>query len=606
MKKLQVLIFMFCVFAANASNESFVRCLDNNVSSSGWIASTMLYSGAMSCVNKSEGVRNTGFYDIGILEKMSGQHIDTDNMTDTRCSSYSAQCYRAGDNKRFVHVNSRFIEWLDSTFVSNTSPSVASLAASVYSRHYAGSVRRAYQVYDIMNSEYSLNDEARYYELAYKNNTEMLDYLSSKYRETLSLFFRGDDLDLAVFDAGFWLRRTLDGSVDSVHSLLRGVLTKYDAGWYADYGKQLGNGYSSIFEYNRLFVIKVGNKTGFIHKNGEPAIAPIYDAVFNGLKYFIVVNSHGSGIIDYTGRTTVPIKYDEISDLGNGYYAVEQGSDWGLIRGDGTVVLPVKYPMLVCIGENMIGYKNLSEAGYLNMEGELDITLDESMDLINCFHNGIARVVSNSSAYYIDKNGDNVLNRKFEGIGEYNEGLADAVLNGKSGYVNNRGNTVIPMKYELAVRFSEGLASVRLKDKWGFIDKSGNMVIQPQYDNEGYFDDGLADVSKNGVYGYINKAGQTVIPFKYSSASPFSYGLAAVGVGNKCGYINKNGDMVIPPVYNDCYPFIHGLAEVKIGNNDGYIDKTGAVVARAAVKCKKNVLLNGSGKIIWPNNLSCK
>ncbi|MCS7150786.1 MAG: WG repeat-containing protein [Endomicrobia bacterium] len=43
----------------------------------------------------------------------------------------------------------------------------------------------------------------------------------------------------------------------------------------------------------------------------------------------------------------------------------------------------------------------------------------------------------------------------------------------KWGFCDKNGNIVIDCKYDYADYFSEGLARVKLGDKWGYIDKSG-------------------------------------------------------------------------------------------------------------------------------------
>ena len=46
---------------------------------------------------------------------------------------------------------------------------------------------------------------------------------------------------------------------------------------------------------------------------------------------------------------------------------------------------------------------------------------------------------------------------------------------GKSGYIDKEGDLVIEAKFDDAKDFYEGLAPVRVGDKWGYIDKTGNL-----------------------------------------------------------------------------------------------------------------------------------
>ncbi|HEF3474383.1 TPA: WG repeat-containing protein, partial [Campylobacter coli] len=59
-------------------------------------------------------------------------------------------------------------------------------------------------------------------------------------------------------------------------------------------------------------------------------------------------------------------------------------------------------------------------------------------------------------------------------------------LNGKWGFIDKNGEFVIEPKFDGVGNFSEGLARVELNGKYGFIDKSGKIVIEPKFDDIGY------------------------------------------------------------------------------------------------------------------------
>ncbi|WP_348636644.1 WG repeat-containing protein, partial [Campylobacter lari] len=75
----------------------------------------------------------------------------------------------------------------------------------------------------------------------------------------------------------------------------------------------------------------------------------------------------------------------------------------------------------------------------------------------------------------------------------------------KCGLIDKQGNLVIEAKYDDIYDFSEGLARVELNGKWGFIDKQGNLVIEAKYDDIYDFSEGLARVELNGKWGFIDK-----------------------------------------------------------------------------------------------------
>ena len=67
-------------------------------------------------------------------------------------------------------------------------------------------------------------------------------------------------------------------------------------------------------------------------------------------------------------------------------------------------------------------------------------------------------------------------------------------LAGKWGYINKEGKEVIPRKYDCIWSFSEGLAKVELDGKYGVIDKKGDEIIPCKYDEVRFFSKGLAKV----------------------------------------------------------------------------------------------------------------
>ena len=62
------------------------------------------------------------------------------------------------------------------------------------------------------------------------------------------------------------------------------------------------------------------------------------------------------------------------------------------------------------------------------------------------------------------------------------------------GFIDKEGNWIVEPRFESAYSFSEGMAAVRLDDNWGYIDSNGNMVIEPKYKDALGFSEGLAPV----------------------------------------------------------------------------------------------------------------
>ena len=118
--------------------------------------------------------------------------------------------------------------------------------------------------------------------------------------------------------------------------------------------------------------------------------------------------------------------------------------------------------------------------------------------------------VENNKFGFVDKDGNVIIECKYDAVQPFVDGKAKVLLNGKWGFIDKSGNVVVPFKYDFAWNFSEGLAVVELDGKWGFIDKSGNVVVPCKYDGAGSFSEGLASVELDGREFYIDKNGNEI------------------------------------------------------------------------------------------------
>lgn len=94
----------------------------------------------------------------------------------------------------------------------------------------------------------------------------------------------------------------------------------------------------------------------------------------------------------------------------------------------------------------------------------------------------------------------------------FNDGLAKVVRDGKAGFIDTTGQEVIPLTFPYISSFSDERARFEATNgKWGFVDRQGKVAIVPVYDLATSFSEGLAMVEKNGRKGFINKKGINVI-----------------------------------------------------------------------------------------------
>lgn len=153
---------------------------------------------------------------------------------------------------------------------------------------------------------------------------------------------------------------------------------------------------------------------------------------------------------------------------------------------------------------NIISFdlKNNESNSRIDFSNFVEVTLDKDLNIMrNDFgKNG-----------YVDKEGNMVVNFKYDGAYDFSEDLARVykTVNNRDfyGFIDKYGNEVIPLEYEYATCFKEGLAVVRLNRRFGYIDKLNNTIIEIQFDDAESFKDGKAKVKMDSEYIYINQNG---------------------------------------------------------------------------------------------------
>ena len=213
-------------------------------------------------------------------------------------------------------------------------------------------------------------------------------------------------------------------------------------------------------------------------------------------------------------------------------------------------------------------------------------------DVCHPYSEGMACVEVKGKCGFIDKNGYEIIQCKYDDAEGFSEGLAGVEKGGKWGFIDRNGNEIIPCMYDYTEGFSEGLAGVKKGGKWGFIDRNGNEIIPCMYDYTEGFSEGLAGVKKGGKWGFIDRNGNEIIPCKYYYTEGFSEGMAYVEIeleeGRQFAYIDKTGiqrytstDTIYGPREIKKYDFksySHGMVGVWNNGKYGYIDKMGNVV----------------------------
>lgn len=323
-----------------------------------------------------------------------------------------------------------------------------------------------------------------------------------------------------------------------------------------------------------LAYVVVKGKWGFINRAGDIIIKPQFDdagCFRNGLA---PVERNGKwGYIDRTGKLVVDFVWDWGFEFYEERALVMLAGRWGYIDASGKDVIKPQFDVANSFSEGLalVGLRTERtkaiehyDWGYVDRSGKWIIKqgVDPRYHPVGDFNDGLAHVHILLGYHstgdvmvedgYIDKTGKVVMKPVIKGQAtDFYEGLAQIRVSAGGeewyGFLNRNGQVVIEPKFENAWHFSEGLAQIAQGKKWGFADKQGTMIIGPQFDAVRYFADGLAAFEVNGKWGFIDKSGRVIINPRFDRAWNYSEGAVLIAVGDQVGYVDKAGNYIWPP-----------------------------------------------------------
>ena len=319
----------------------------------------------------------------------------------------------------------------------------------------------------------------------------------------------------------------------------------------------------------------------------------------------IVIKSDFYGLIDEKGNEILPCTYDSISSFLKHFRIIKKENKYGVVNIDGEVIKQ-------CIYSDVMTKEKYMRNKVCNF---LALKLNDKWG-------------------FIDSNGNDVTQFKYEEIAIYDDSTFTAKYDGRFGVSDYQNNTLIPFKYdEIDYKMDEKcpITRVKLNERYGLYNskneevlpceygvfysndygyltiqkfesesyktkrkalveaETGKIIIPFDYMDMGHYSEGLVACQKpDGLYGFLDLKGNVVVPFIYDDAGDFSEGLAPVykqvGYMNtvlgrvpkcKCGYIDTKGNVVIPFNFQETYTasmneFHEGLAVQGVNNNNKY------------------------------------
>lgn len=347
------------------------------------------------------------------------------------------------------------------------------------------------------------------------------------------------------------------------------------------------------------YFLRKGMKYGFANTAGKVIIPPVYDLIGHLREGLFFVGQKGKyGYADENGKLVIPLKFNydmtagqeegsslfsEIRYFRNGFAPFSVAGKWGLINKAGVPVVPAKYDEVSDINNGYAMVKSSAGTGFVNAKGVL-VLKPAVREVMGQVYNGAVIVKQDNKYFILDiLKGTQSRVPYTEMITGFNEwGLAMVEAHDHYGYINAKGQTVFEAKYDFPKNdFDHGLIalSTGMSGRYALYDTNGKYLTSDRYDFVGRFRNGLAPVNVGRQYGMINLKGDEVVSPVYDYMGEFSNGRACVGSrkygSGVYGFIDEQGKLVIPMIYDEPGNFICGQASVRRNGRRYEIDTQG-------------------------------
>ncbi len=248
----------------------------------------------------------------------------------------------------------------------------------------------------------------------------------------------------------------------------------------------------AIYDFVRDFSdglgwVSVGKYRGFINYLGQFVINPLYEYVGDfedGVTDFY--ESGLCGIMNNKGSVVLPAVYDSAWVVNHNLFIVGKDNKVGLINGSGNHVIDFKYDEMHGFDEK--GWCHVIEKGrskYINGEGV--VLLDMGLLNSESFFHDLAKFVEPGGCGIIDRNGDVVIQARYDNAMIANDSLIWVNSDGKWALIDDKSNVRVDFQYDEVMPFENGYAGVSVKGKWGYINEKFDSVTGYIFDDVGCF-----------------------------------------------------------------------------------------------------------------------
>lgn len=191
----------------------------------------------------------------------------------------------------------------------------------------------------------------------------------------------------------------------------------------------------------------------------------------------IIDNDNYYNIVDNSNKKLLSDKYIYIEYFKDDMFIATKDAKTGIIKANGNIVVPIVYGTVQRIEDTEL------LQGIDTTNNKIDI-IDAQGKVINGLENAkivktdkYIKIYSQTDMKYYDLSGKVVYNRE---LLKENSIFADC-KNGKWAFLNSNGTNITEYKFEMTTEQNGDFAGFKQDGLWGVMDKDGNIILNPTY-----------------------------------------------------------------------------------------------------------------------------
>jgi hypothetical protein len=312
---------------------------------------------------------------------------------------------------------------------------------------------------------------------------------------------------------------------------------------------------TAVSGIKNAYLVKKDNHYGIVDGEGKVILPPTYLSITNLGKdnksgYIVKADNEKQGIVDYSAKQVVEIKYDGIEKVyGNDYYVVTQGGKQKLIKKDGTDVLTTGFDTITAVltsQENAIIFTKGGKYGVMKVTGE--VIIPAQYEDIKPAKTGTVIAKKDGKYGVIDLTQTEKIPFTYQSITYQDK--ADIYVAENEQFESTIYNRDFEEKLKgmlLEFNTEKGYLKMIIGDE----TKYYNFQFEEKKDTEILPNNTLYLQKKDGKFGFVDKNGKTVIEHIYDDATEQNaYGYAGIKKDGKWGSIDSKGNVVQEPTYS--------------------------------------------------------